>query len=122
VSSAGRLFMRHVVSSANARGSRSADRAPDDARSGRDDSSPTRGIFQFQGDKLMGVFPYAMGARQVTVSFDAGFTSCTAGIIEGHTAGGVIRRKGPNGAIYEITSATTSSPRCSIQSGNGFAN
>ncbi|SRR6266545_3277669 len=113
VSSAGRLFMRHVATSGRA--SRGGDFVPDDPRSGR-------GSFHFEGNRLTGVIPYSMGARQVTVSFDAGFSSCTASIIEGHTAGGVIRRKGPNGVMYEITSATTSSPSCSIQSGNVFAN
>jgi hypothetical protein len=52
--------------------------------------------------------------------FDSGFSSCTASVIEGHSAG-TIRRKGPNGVMYEISSATTSSPSCSIQSGNAFA-
>jgi hypothetical protein len=33
----------------------------------------------------------------------------------------VIRRRGPDGAMYEVTSASTSSPSCSIQSGNAFA-
>jgi hypothetical protein len=113
VSSAGRLFMRHAATSGRA--SRGGDFAPDDPRSGK-------GSFHFAGNKLIGVIPYSMGARQITVSFDAGFSSCTASIIEGHTAGGVIQRKGPNGVMYEITSATTSSPSCSIQSGNVFAN
>ena len=68
----------------------------------------------------MGVIPYGTGARQITVTFDSSFSSCTANVIEGHS-GGVIRRQGPNGTMYEITSATTSSPSCSIQSGNAFS-
>jgi len=113
VSSAGRLFMRHTASNGRAR--RGGDFTPDDPRSGK-------GSFHFEGNRLVGVIPYSIGARQMTVSFDAGFSSCTASIIEGHTAGGAIQRKGPNGVMYEITSATTSSPSCSIQSGNAFAN
>lgn len=113
VSSAGRLFMRHVAT--NGRATRGGDFAPDDAREGR-------GSFHFEGNKLVGVIPYAAGARQITVTFDAGFSSCAASIIEGHAAGGAISRLGPNSVRYEITSATTSSPRCSIQSGNAFAN
>lgn len=111
VSGAGRIFKRLVI--ANGTGSRSGDTAPDDR---------SRTSYQFQGNKLIGVSPWESGARQITASFDAGFTSCTVSIIEGHGPGGIIRRRGPNGAIYEVTSATTSSPHCSIQSGNAFAN
>ena len=113
VSSAGRLFMRHSAS--NGRAKRGGDFDPTDTRTGK-------GSFQFQGNKLVGVIPYAMGARQITASFDAGFSSCTASVIEGHAAGSVLQRKGPNGVMYQITSASTTAPSCSIQSGNAFAN
>jgi len=111
VSSAGRLFMRHTAS--NAKASRGGDFDPNDTRTGKGD-------FRFNGDKLVGVIPYAAGARQITVTFDPNFSSCTASIIEGHT-GGIMRRKGPNGIMYELSGVTTSSPSCSIQSGNAFA-
>ena len=110
ISSAGRLFMRHQAS--NQRGSRGGDFDPNDARQGK-------GSFHFQGNRLVGVIPYANGARQITVSFDGSFSSCTASIIEGHSAG-VIKRKGPDGVMYEITGASTTAPSCSIQSGNAF--
>jgi hypothetical protein len=113
VSSAGRLFMRHVAMTG--RFQRGGDFTPDDSRQGK-------GNFHFEGNKLIGVIPYAAGARQIAISFDAGFSSCAASVIEGHQAGGAISRLGPNGVRYEITSATTSSPRCSVQSGNAFAN
>ena len=112
VSSQGRLFMKHTATLG--RNSRGGEFDPNDARQGK-------GSFQFQGNKLVGVIPYGTGARQITATFDAGFSSCTATVIEGHS-GGVIRRKGPNGIMYEITNASTSSPSCSIQSGNAFAN
>jgi hypothetical protein len=110
ISSAGRLFMKHEAT--NRTGSRGGEFDPNDARRGK-------GSFQFQGNRLVGVIPYAAGARQITVSFDGGFSSCTASVIEGHS-GGVIKRKGPNGAEYEITRGSTTAPSCSIQSGNAF--
>jgi len=113
VSSEGRLFMRHSAS--NGRASRGGDFDPNDARQGK-------GSFHFEGTKLVGVIPYATGARQITATFDSGFSSCTASVIEGHSNGGVIQRKGPNGVMYEITSASTTAPSCSIQTGNAFAN
>jgi hypothetical protein len=111
VSSEGRLFMRHRATLG--RNSRGGDFDPNDSRAGK-------GSFNFQGNKLVGVIPYAAGARQISATFDAGFSSCTASVIEG-ASGGVIRRKGPNGVMHEITGGSTSSPSCSIQSGNAFA-
>jgi hypothetical protein len=117
ICSAGRIFAQHFTAAmwrrrgASSKGSF----APGDRR-------PAAGHFQFQGKKLIGVTPWRMGARQITVSFDDGFTSCTTSIIEGRTAGGHIVRKGENGGTYEILSSTMSSPVCSIQNGNAFAN
>jgi len=53
------------------------------------------------------------------VSFDGSFSSCTASVIEGHSAG-VIQRKGPNGVVYKISGGSTTAPSCSIQNGNAF--
>jgi hypothetical protein len=112
VSSTGRLFMRAMAKHGS--NSRSGDFDPKDARSGK-------GIFNFQGARLVGVVPFSAGARQITVTFDPGFSSCTVSVIEGHSSGGTIRRMGPDGIMYEISSASTSSPSCSIQNGNAFA-
>jgi hypothetical protein len=110
VSRAGRLFFRKRI--VNGRYSRGKDIAPGEGR----------GSASFQGNRLIGVMPFETGARQMTVTFDPDFSSCTLSVIEGHSAGGVIRRIGPDGMMHEVTSASTSSPSCSIQSGNGFAN
>ena len=112
VSSEGRLFMRHTATLG--KNSRGGDFDPNDTRSGK-------GSFNFQGNRLVGIIPYRAGARQITATFDSGFSSCTASVIEGHSSGGTIRRKGPNGVMYEVSSGTTSSPSCSIRSGNAFA-
>ena len=108
VSDAGRLFMRFRAS--NQRGSMGGDVAPGEGR----------GSFSFQGNRLVGVVPFETGARQLTVTFNPGFSSCTARVIEGHS-GGVIQRRAPDGKMYEVTGGSTSSVSCSIQSGNAFA-
>ena len=108
VSSAGRLFMRFQAS--NRGGTMGGDIAPGEGK----------GNISFQGNRLVGVAPFATGARQLTVTFDSSFSSCTASVIEGHS-GGVIRRKGPDGRMYEVTGGTTSAASCSIQNGNAFA-
>lgn len=79
------------------------------------------GSFSFQGNRLVGTIPYDSGVRQITATFDPGFSSCTASIIEGKAAGGVIRRKAPNGEMVEISNGTTSAQSCSIQNGSAFA-
>jgi len=115
VSSAGRLFMRHTATAnTKSRPTRGGDFDPNDARQGK-------GSFNFQGDKLVGVIPYAGGARQITATFDAGFSSCTASVIEGNAGSGSFKRKGPDGVVREISNASASAPSCSIQSGNAFA-
>jgi hypothetical protein len=113
VSSNGRLFMRHrATSMAKGRRSRGGDFEPGGGRGGS---------FAFQGNRLVGTMTWAAGARQITATFDPGFTSCTATVIDGRTAGGTIRRRGPSGEMVEVTSTSNSTPSCSIQSGNAFA-
>src|SRR5215472_11131462 len=73
VSSAGRLFMRHTASAG--RHTRGGEFDPDAQSEGKG------GTFSFQGNKLVGVLPYAGGARQISATFDAGFSSCTASVI-----------------------------------------
>lgn len=115
VAGTGRLFMRHLAQRADRPSvSRGGDFAPDDARQGKGD-------FHFQGNTLVGVIPYQQGARQITVTFDSAFTSCSASVIDGHAGGEAIRRKGPSGVTYELSSVTISSPSCSIREGNEFA-
>lgn len=111
VSSAGRLFMKHTAS--NGRAQRGGEFDPNDSR-------PGAGSFQFQGNRIVGVISYAGGARQITATFDPGFSSCTASVIEG-AVGGKMQRKGPNGEMFTLSGVTTSSPSCSVQSGNAFA-
>lgn len=113
VSSNGRLFMRHIATSmGKGRRARGGDFEPGGGRGGS---------FVFQGNRLVGIVAWAAGARQITATFDPGFTSCTASVIEGRTAGGKIQRRAPSGEMVEITSVSNSTPSCSIQSGNAFA-
>ncbi len=124
ISSAGRLFMRQSTksvggadqknSSGRPSSSYAADFDPGDSRTGK-------GSFSFRGDKLVGVVPWGNGARQFVATFDNGFSSCRASVIEGNTGSGWFMRMGPGGVVRRITNATATSPTCSIQSGNAFA-
>jgi len=117
VSSAGRLFMRHTAT-ANTKGRATRGGDFDPAAQGEGKG----GSFSFQGDKLVGVLPYSGGARQISATFDASFSSCTATVIEGNAGSGSFKRKGPDGIVREISNASTSGVTCSVQSGNSFAN
>lgn len=108
VSTAGRLFVRWRA--ANPRGSTGGDVEP----------GAGRASFSFQGDRLVGVLPFGIGARQITVTFNSSFSGCNASVIEGHSDG-VIRRRAPDGIVYEITGGRATSVTCSVQGGNAFA-
>ena len=84
ISSAGRLFMRHTATSRAGTAGGDFDPAAQSAGKG--------GSFSFQGDKLVGVLPYAGGARQITATFDTGFSSCSASVIEGNSGSGSFMR------------------------------
>ncbi|MCU1441728.1 MAG: hypothetical protein JWP85_2725 [Rhodoglobus sp.] len=111
ISSEGRLFMRAGQKSGRGPASASKEIAPDSGG----------GSFHFQGNSIVGVMPFASGARQVTMAFDSSFSSCTASTVEGRNAGATIRRKAPNGVVVGILSSKDSLPSCSVQSGNAFA-
>jgi len=112
ISSTGRAFLRAQLRGGKA--TRQGDLAPGETARGG-------GGVSFQGNRLVGVEGFASGARQYVATFDAGFSSCTLSVIDAKSGGAKIRRRGPNGAMYEIDSVSTGSPTCSIQAGNAFA-
>ncbi|MES1148703.1 MAG: hypothetical protein ABUL53_05915, partial [Bradyrhizobium guangdongense] len=101
ISSAGRLFMRHAASNAKLQATRGGDFDPAAQSAGKG------GSFSFQGNRLVGVLPYNGGARQISATFDANFSSCTASVIEGNAGSGSFKRKAPNGVVMEISNAST---------------
>ncbi len=113
VSSAGRPFLRMQVSGRKA--ARSGELAPGEGGGSRGAS------VNFQGDKLVGTESFASGARQYTAAFDPSFSSCSLSVIDAKASGAPIQRRGPDGVMYEISSVSTGSPSCSVQSGNAFA-
>ena len=110
ISSAGRTFLRMQVSGHWA--TRTGDRGPDEGSS--------RGSVHFEGNQLVGVETFLSGARRYTATFDSGFSSCTVNVIDAKSGSANIKRRGPDGAMYDITSASTGAMSCAIQSGNAF--
>jgi len=114
VSSAGRTFLRKRLTSMRGKAARESSKGPGE-------SFAYPGSVRFEGSKMVGVQTWANGATQYSATFDPGFSSCSLSVIDGKGAGGKITRKGPDGRVYVIDSVSVSSPTCSVQSGNAFA-
>jgi hypothetical protein len=88
---------------------------------GPGESGPRGGNVSLQGNRLVGVEAFASGARQYIATFDAAFTSCSLSVIDAKAGAAKIKRRGPDGSMFELDNVSTGSPSCSIQSGNAFA-
>ena len=112
VSSAGRLFVRGKRSLNNRKFSKQRDFSPGGGSSA--------GAINFQGNQLVGTAVYDGFARRLVVSFDAGFTSCSASVVYGKS-GGPTTWKGLDGQVRELLSVSVSGANCSIREGNALA-
>jgi hypothetical protein len=96
-------------------------------RSGDRDTVGNEGKIRIavQDRTLTAIQPQEGGARRVVVTFDSGFTSCTAQVIRGKEQGAkmiVARSVIRGGARREISSVRSSGESCSVKSGNVFGN
>jgi len=76
----------------------------------------------FSGNTLNMSAPMRGGARNVMVTFDGGFQSCSAQVLTGKEAGSgsIHARSMVNGRSIEILSVKTGAASCRIQDGNVF--
>jgi hypothetical protein len=121
ISSTGRTFLRMQVRGGRAGRPAGGGGPTRQAELGPGESYPRGGNVSLQGNKLVGVEAFASGARQFVATFDDAFSSCSLSVIDAKAGNAKIRRKGPDGAMYELDSVSTGSPTCSIQSGNAFS-
>jgi hypothetical protein len=108
ISSAGRPFIR--ASGGNNQASHSFEIGPDVAKTGTD----------FRGNQLVLTGHTMAVARQITVAFDASFSSCTASVRAG-TNGAHPKWIGFDDKPYEMLSISVGSASCSIKDGNAVA-
>jgi hypothetical protein len=108
ISSAGRPFIR--VSGGNNAASHTFEVAPNVAQ----------GSTNFHGNQLVLTGHNMAVARQVTVTFDASFTSCTASVRAGKN-GASPKWIGFDNNPYELLSISVGSASCSIKDGNAAA-
>ena len=116
VSNTGRLFERGSRESQKGRLKKGGDYAPGATAN---TSGEARGI-RFVGNNLVRNVAWAQGAAQATISFDSAFSSCSVNVVFGREGGG-LRRRGLDGVMYEIQSASVVSQSCSVRAGNPFA-
>lgn len=110
ISSKGRVFSRAERQAG--RGADTVERGPES----------TAGAFRFEGNRMVGVNAnFVGGAAQMVVTFDSGFSSCTASVVFGREAGKAFKFKGLDGKNYTTTGVpTATTPSCSIREGNPF--
>jgi hypothetical protein len=76
----------------------------------------------FQGSTMTQVGVSESGARQVTVDFGAGFSSCTLRVLQGKENGRPqIVRSQITGRKLEVLSVAINSPTCSVRDSNALA-
>jgi hypothetical protein len=119
VSDKGRAFSR--VSMTVERGRRGTASGQRDAVQGE---ASARNV-GFSGNSMTVTAPRGdAGALRIAVTFDAGFSGCSARVISGKTGGAGFTHihSMVTGRTYDFYSVQTSGESCSIQSGNVFGN
>jgi hypothetical protein len=120
ISTAGRAFTRELNVPTGGRGPRRgpfvSDQAPDDSRS----STGDKRFVHFERGALLVDNHLIAGTRDISITFGPGYDSCNARVTYDRAAdGGPVRMQiRPSGRRFELVSIQTSTPSCSIRSGN----
>ena len=110
VSSAGRVFVKSV-----ARGSGGGGKTEEIAPGSSNTS------LSFKGNTLVGHAIFAGFARQVVVSFDSAFSSCTVNVTYGRSGGPRTWKSYDGQRTIELLSLSLGGTSCSIRDGNALA-
>ena len=123
ISSAGRAFNRLTFSGASM-GRRGQMRSGSSEQVGGEGSGRARSV-SFSGRTMTAISPMQGGARRILVTFDTGFSGCSAEVLTGK-AGGVSKIGSGSlmnpGTRVEILSVKTGAATCRVQNGNVFGN
>jgi hypothetical protein len=116
VASTGRPFSRMSYAFATGRGLRSGGKDAVGGESARNVS--------FSGTSMSVTMPMQGGARNIAVTFQPGFTGCSAKVLTGkESSGGSIKTRSLiGGGDVEFISVKTSGESCRVQDGNVFGN
>ena len=120
ISEAGRPFVRSDRTlSTGRRGTEQ--KAIDSAPGSKIGVSVSSGV-QFSGNSMILTMRMVSGARRITVTFDGGFTSCSATVLNAREGDKpMVIKNRYTGVDREVTSIQSSVTGCSIKAGNVFA-
>jgi hypothetical protein len=97
-------------------------------QSGQRDAAPGKASARsvsFHGNSMTVAAPRGdAGAMMISVTFDSGFSGCSAKVVTGKSGGAAYTRVHSmiTGGTYDFYSVQTSGESCSVQSGNVFGN
>lgn len=112
VSTAGRVFNRLGAGRA---------RSSDQASGSNDQTRFSERAVNFAGTRMtMSNTFRSGGARQISATFDSGFSSCSGSVIIGRSGSGPIRQRLLDGGFVDVLSASVGPVSCSISTSNPF--
>jgi hypothetical protein len=77
---------------------------------------------QFSGNTMILTMRMISGARRITVTFDGGYTSCSATVLNAREGGKpMVIKNRYTGVDREVTDIQASVTGCSVKTGNVFA-
>jgi hypothetical protein len=123
ISSAGRTFNRLTFSGASM-GRRGQMRSGSSEQVNGEGAGRARSV-SFSGRTMTAVSPMQGGARRILVTFDNGFSGCSAEVLTGKAGGASKIGSGSlmnPGTRVEILSVKTGAATCKVQNGNVFGN
>ena len=119
ISEAGRSFVRSDRTLTSRRGTEQ--KAIDSAPGSKIGVSVSSGV-QFSGNSMVLTMRMTSGARRITVTFDGGFSSCSATVLNAREGDKpMVIKNRYTGEEREVTSIQSSVTGCSIKAGNVFA-
>jgi len=119
ISEAGRPFVRSDRTLTSRRGTEQ--KAIDSAPGSKIGVSVSSGV-QFSGNSMIVTMRMVSGARRITVTFDGGFSSCSATVLNAREGDKpMVIKNRYTGIDREVTSIQSSVTGCSIKAGNVFA-
>ena len=112
VSTAGRVFNRLDAGRA---------RSSDQASGSKDQTGFAARAINFAGTRMTTSNTFKSGgARQISATFDSGFSSCSGSVIIGRSGSGPIRQKKLDGGFVDVLSTSVGPVSCAISTNNPF--
>lgn len=95
----------------------------DQVRGSRDATGFAPRAVAFGGQRMTATNKFSSGgARQISASFDAAFSSCSATVIIGKGGSGPIRQRKMTGGEVDVLSANPGAASCAVSQGNALGN